>query len=385
MGHGDCHAREVPTKIETLVRRVKSVYCGCSYSAAITTRGNLYTWGRGMYRDDQYLPAMVMALKDHQVVDVALGSGDVHTLCLTADGLVYAWGDGDYGKLGNASCNSSLQPQIIDCLPRVQRVFAGSQFSLALSCDGQLYSWGKASCLGHQQIERNVQGCSVPRLITGLQVSSFRRFSTRSSISNHSLAFQHKRIVDVAVGVAHCLALSSSGEIFGWGRNDNQQICPASVCSEPLLRHPILVALPTLPASGMACTANQSLIWTQSTRQGVPLRAPFVIDLGEPTFRLLDQLLAMCSATAAQDNRQTPNQESECIAVACLNLVRLQLLALIANGVEPRHVGLASGGRLLNNLKTRILSLAGGSHVLRTIQVAAQQALQVIVASNILK
>jgi len=180
--------------------------------------------------------------------------------------------------------------------------------------------------------------------------------------------------VDVAVGVAHCLALSSSGEVFGWGRNDSQQICPASVSSEPLLRTPILVALPTLPASGIACTSAQSLVWTQSSQQGVPLRAPFVIDLGEPTFRLLDQLLSMCSS---QDNRQTPNQESECIAVACLNLIRLQLLALIANGVEPRQVGLASGSRLLGSLKTRVLGLAGGSQVLRTIQVAAQQALQV--------
>lgn len=177
MGHGDCHARELPTKIESLVRLVKAVYCGCSYSAAITLGGNLYTWGRGTYgrlghgnSDDQCLPAMVMALKDHQVVDVALGSGDAHTLCLTNEGLVYAWGDGDYGKLGNGSCNSSLQPLLIDCLPRVQRVYAGAQFSLALSCEGQLYSWGKASCLGHQLVERNVQGCSVPRLITSLQV-----------------------------------------------------------------------------------------------------------------------------------------------------------------------------------------------------------------------
>lgn len=177
LGHGDCHARELPTKIESLVRRVQSVYCGCSYSAAITLRGNLYTWGRGTYgrlghgnSDDQCMPAMVMALKDHQVLDVALGSGDAHTLCLTRGGLVYAWGDGDYGKLGNGSCNSSLQPLLIECLPRVQRVFAGSQFSLALTCEGQLYSWGKASCLGHQLVERNVQGCSVPRLITSLQV-----------------------------------------------------------------------------------------------------------------------------------------------------------------------------------------------------------------------
>ncbi|KAI8034196.1 hypothetical protein M5D96_013047 [Drosophila gunungcola] len=360
LGHGDTHARAVPTKIAALEQHcVQSVYCGCSYSAAITCGGNLLTWGRGTYArlghgnsDDRSLPTLVVALAEHMVVDVALGSGDAHSLALTDEGLVFAWGDGDYGKLGNGNCNGSLQPILVESLPRVQRVFAGSQFSVALSHEGQLFTWGKATCLGHQLVERSVQGCSVPRLVTSLQ---------------------HKRIVDVAVGVAHCLALSSSGEVFGWGRNDSQQICPASVSSEPLLRIPILVALPTLPASGIACTSGQSLVWTQSTHQGVPLRAPFVIDLGEPTFRLLDQLLGMCSS---QDNRQTPNQESECIAVACLNLVRLQLLALIANGVEPRQVGLASGSRLLGSLKARILGLAGGSQVLRTIQVAAQQALQ---------
>ncbi|XP_020805471.1 probable E3 ubiquitin-protein ligase HERC2 [Drosophila serrata] len=360
LGHGDTHARAVPTKIVALEQHcVQSVFCGCSYSAAITCGGNLLTWGRGTYArlghgnsDDRCLPTLVVALADHMVVDVALGSGDAHSLALTSEGLVFAWGDGDYGKLGNGNCNGSLQPILVEALPRVQRVFAGSQFSVALSSEGQLFTWGKATCLGHQLVERSVQGCSVPRLVTTLQ---------------------HKRIVDVAVGVAHCLALSSSGEVFGWGRNDSQQICPASVSSEPLLRTPILVALPTLPASGIACTAGQSLVWTQSSHQGVPLRAPFVIDLGEPTFRLLDQLLGMCSS---QDNRQTPNQESECIAVACLNMVRLQLLALIANGVEPRQVGLASGSRLLSSLKTRVLGLAGGSQVLRTIQVAAQQALQ---------
>ncbi|KAH8340486.1 hypothetical protein KR067_012484, partial [Drosophila pandora] len=362
LGHGDTHARAVPTKIAALEQHcVQSVFCGCTYSAVITCGGNLLTWGRGTYArlghgnsDDRCLPTLVAALAEHTVVDVALGSGDAHSLALTSEGLVFAWGDGDYGKLGNGNCNGSLQPILVESLPRVQRIFAGSQYSVALSSEGQVYTWGKATCLGHQLVERSVQGCSVPRLVSSLQ---------------------HKRIVDMAVGVAHCLALSSSGEVFGWGRNDCQQVCPSSVSSEPLLRSPILVALPTLPASGIACTAGQSLIWTQSSHQGVPLRAPFVIDLGEPTFRLLDQLLGMCMCSS-QDNRQTPNQESECIAVACLNLMRLQLLALIANGVEPRHVGLASGSRLLGSLKTRILALAGGTQVLRTIQVAAQQALQ---------
>jgi len=184
----------VPTKIAALEQHcVQSVYCGCSYSAAITCGGNLLTWGRGTYArlghgnsDDRCLPTLVAALAEHMVVDVALGSGDAHSLALTSKGLVFAWGDGDYGKLGNGNCNGSLQPILVESLPRVQRIFAGSQFSVALSSEGQLFTWGKATCLGHQLVERSVQGCSVPRLVTSLQV---RFFQDPYMLLSHSLIF----------------------------------------------------------------------------------------------------------------------------------------------------------------------------------------------------
>ncbi|XP_065364219.1 probable E3 ubiquitin-protein ligase HERC2 [Calliphora vicina] len=364
LGHGDTLPREHPTKINTLERSVKSIHVGCTYSAAITYNGTLFSWGRGTYgrlghgnSDDKLLPTQVAALAEHKIVDVALGSGDAHTLAVTAAGLVYAWGDGDFGKLGNGSCNGSQLPQLIETLPRVQRVFAGSQFSVALTCEGKLYSWGKASGgrLGHNQLDKQVQCLSTPKLINNLQ---------------------SKIIIDVAIGVSHCLALSSSGEVFGWGRNDYQQICPSSICRDPLVKQPILATHPSVYAFGIACGAAQSIIWSQTSIQGIPSRIPFVIDLSEHTFRLLDQLLGMVCGQDS-NNRQTPNQEAECVAVACLNLLRLQLHALIANGVTPKSVGLSEGSRLLVSLKTRILSLAGGANVLKTMQEAAQWALQV--------
>lgn len=36
----------------------------------------------------------------YRVIDVACGSGDAQTLCITDDDTVWSWGDGDYGKLG---------------------------------------------------------------------------------------------------------------------------------------------------------------------------------------------------------------------------------------------------------------------------------------------
>ena len=42
-----------------------------------------------------------------QVVDVACGSGDAQTLCITTSqegaNTVWSWGDGDYGKLGRGA------------------------------------------------------------------------------------------------------------------------------------------------------------------------------------------------------------------------------------------------------------------------------------------
>lgn len=42
----------------------------------------------------------------YRVVDVACGSGDAQTLCITDEdgGTVWSWGDGDYGKLGRGWC-----------------------------------------------------------------------------------------------------------------------------------------------------------------------------------------------------------------------------------------------------------------------------------------
>ena len=42
----------------------------------------------------------VEALVGYRVVDIACGSGDAQTLCITDDDNVWSWGDGDYGKLG---------------------------------------------------------------------------------------------------------------------------------------------------------------------------------------------------------------------------------------------------------------------------------------------
>lgn len=66
------------------------------------------------------------ALQGHRVIDIACGSGDAQTLCLTDDDTVWSWGDGDYGKLGRGGSDGCKVPmkvfsvcatQISSCFP----------------------------------------------------------------------------------------------------------------------------------------------------------------------------------------------------------------------------------------------------------------------------
>lgn len=108
LGHGNKSNCDRPRIIEALRgKEVVDVACGGAHSAAITSRGELFTWGKGRYGrlghgdgEDQLRPKLVESLKGYKVVDVACGSGDAQTLCITDDDSTWSWGDGDYGKLG---------------------------------------------------------------------------------------------------------------------------------------------------------------------------------------------------------------------------------------------------------------------------------------------
>lgn len=112
---------------------------------------------------------MVAALSDHHIVKIACGSGDAHSLCITSQGKVYSWGDGDYGKLGRGGSDGSKIPRLVEKLQNVEvkEVYCGGQFSIALAHDGRLFSWGKGEGwrLGHSTDEH----IRFPEIVGSLQ------------------------------------------------------------------------------------------------------------------------------------------------------------------------------------------------------------------------
>lgn len=75
-----------------------------------------------------------------------VASGAHHTLALTMDGHIYAWGDPESGKLGRIlnTRNKDKQALVIEKVHARNAVdiFTGNHHSFYINRDGHVYGWG---------------------------------------------------------------------------------------------------------------------------------------------------------------------------------------------------------------------------------------------------
>ncbi|MEQ2259944.1 E3 ubiquitin-protein ligase herc2 [Xenotaenia resolanae] len=249
LGHGTRSPCDRPRVIESLRGvEVVDIAAGGAHSACITASGELFTWGKGRYgrlghgdSEDQLKPKLVDALQGHRVIDVACGSGDAQTLCLTDDDMVWSWGDGDYGKLGRGGSDGCKIPMKIDSLTGlgVVKVECGSQFSVALTKSGAVYTWGKGDYhrLGHGSDDH----VRRPRQVQGLQ---------------------GKKVIAIATGSLHCVCCTEDGEVYTWGDNDEGQLGDGT--TNAIQRPRLVAALQGKKINRVACGSAHTLAWSTS-------------------------------------------------------------------------------------------------------------------------
>jgi len=151
LGHGSAESRLVPGVLSELVgKTITSITCGAEYTVAICEGDDeVYSWGWGDFGRlghgqplDLFTPKSISSLKGLKVVSVACG--DTHTLAVTQAGDIYSFGRNQNGQLGNGTTEDSLIPiQILGLKgTRITRAACGAEHSVALSDDGKLHAWG---------------------------------------------------------------------------------------------------------------------------------------------------------------------------------------------------------------------------------------------------
>ncbi|GLT92592.1 hypothetical protein SLE2022_104230 [Rubroshorea leprosula] len=147
---------------------IKGIACGGRHSAIVTDTGALLTFGWGHYGQcgqgtttDILRPMFVSSLSSIQVERVAAGLW--HTLCISVDGRVYAFGGNQFGQLGTGADQLETLPRLLDAPvlegKHAKTVSCGARHSVMLTDDGGVLSWGwnKYGQLGlGDTIDRNV-------------------------------------------------------------------------------------------------------------------------------------------------------------------------------------------------------------------------------------
>jgi len=237
---------------------VKTMAAGTSYTVAIKNDGTLWAWGnnfRGQLGNgkgnqvgenvnyDEILPIPIMPDKKNWVL---VSAGTSHTVAIDSDDILYTWGEGNSGKLGNGSQNNCFVPTPIDKKWKIAA--AGDSHTVAIDVDDILWTWGGNA---YGQLGNDTTGGSSndPIKIRGdkkWKSVSAGPYTTIAVDMNDKLwiwgSNNHGQMGNntggssgnvqntpvmldgewksVALGNSFTIAINSVGELYGWGRVD---------------------------------------------------------------------------------------------------------------------------------------------------------------------
>jgi alpha-tubulin suppressor-like RCC1 family protein len=180
---------------------VKLLACGQHHTLALSVNENLYAWGKNTYgqagqvRGDLTIrtPILIKEKFPHPILKLVCGSH--FSGILTKDGSFYMVGDNDYGQLGQADLHSRDSPTLVPDLPPLVDVSLGWYHSVGLTRDGKLYVWGR----------NNSGELGLPS-------------GGPSENPEPALLPLERRVIKIACGAYHSMILTEDDElyVFGW-------------------------------------------------------------------------------------------------------------------------------------------------------------------------
>ena len=174
------------------------------FAAGILSNNKLLTWGASVNgqlgRQVTFSSPVQLGSSSWIAIDSSITGGPIqpaHTLAIRSNYILFAWGIGDNGRLGDNSINRRDSPVQIGSSSWIA-VAAGNGHSAAIRYDGKLFTWGNNN--------------------TG-QLGDGTVIAKSSPVQIGSSSW-----IAVSAGSGFTSAIRSDGRLFTWGNNNTGQL-----------------------------------------------------------------------------------------------------------------------------------------------------------------
>ena len=236
------------------VRSQSNVVISSGYIILVST-DEVYSYGKddesahGHQEEVILTPTKIPSLKNIVSVDC----GGHHTICLDKDGGVFSFGSNTLSQLGVKKSPKELKfthlPQKID-VPPIKQIVCGYVSSICISTNDEMFSFG-SNFFGQLGLGHN-QDCDCPKKVESLKnidfVSCGEYHSICKTLDNQIYVWGKNEelqlglgedenpysptkcedcpddVVDAKCGNEHTILLTSSGDVYSCGNNEESQL-----------------------------------------------------------------------------------------------------------------------------------------------------------------
>ncbi|XP_048491147.1 PH, RCC1 and FYVE domains-containing protein 1 isoform X2 [Beta vulgaris subsp. vulgaris] len=159
LGHGSKDTYLLPTCVSALIEyNFSQIACGHDFTVALTTSGHVFTMGSasngqlGNPQADGKVPCLVQEKLVGEFVE-EISCGAHHVAVLTSRSEVYTWGKGANGRLGHGDTEDRKSPTLVEALKErhVKSVACGSNFTAVICIHKWVSGADQSVCSGCRQ------------------------------------------------------------------------------------------------------------------------------------------------------------------------------------------------------------------------------------------